>query len=85
MQMHYYCLVCGYPCLNEPPRSGAGGGSNEICPSCGFEFGFTDDDMGFSYAEWREKWIEGGMEWWSMRRTQPVGWDPETQLRAVEE
>jgi predicted RNA-binding Zn-ribbon protein involved in translation (DUF1610 family) len=81
--MHYTCPVCGYPELNEPPRSSSGGGSYEICPSCGFEFGYTDDDLGFSYEQWRQRWTQQGMKWRSTSRTPPPGWDPEAQLQRL--
>jgi len=55
------CPVCGYPELDEPPRSSSGGGSDEICPSCGFQFGLDDEDGGIGYATWRERWIAAGM------------------------
>ena len=58
----YVYPVCGFHGLTEPPRS-IEGGSYEICASCGFEFGVTDDDKGFSYLEWRKKWIDEGDEW----------------------
>ena len=53
--MKYQCPVCGYPDLEEEPRSKEGGGSYEICPSCFFEFGYDDDDQGYTYEQWREK------------------------------
>jgi hypothetical protein len=74
------CPVCGYPDLYEPVRSNAGGGSNEICRSCGFEFGYTDDALHFSYEQWRKRWIEQGMPWSSVK-PQPEGWDPRKQLQ----
>lgn len=78
------CPVCGYPGLEEPPRSSSGGGSYEICPSCGFEFGVTDDDLGFSYDEWRERWIAAGMPWDSAGiEPPPAGWDPKKQLEEL--
>ena len=78
------CPVCGYPALAEPPRSRSGGGSYEICPSCGFEFGVTDDDRGYSYADWRQRWIYRCMPWDSDGiEPPPTGWDPASQLRAV--
>jgi hypothetical protein len=61
MSARYVCPVCGYPDLTEPPRSPDGGGSYEICYSCGFEFGVTDDDLGFTYESWRSRWIERGI------------------------
>ncbi|GGF98327.1 hypothetical protein GCM10007304_10410 [Rhodococcoides trifolii] len=52
--MNHVCPVCEYPYLKEEPRT-ANGGSYEICPRCGFQFGVTDDDLGFTYEQWREK------------------------------
>ena len=81
---HYRCPVCGYPGLDEPPRTEESGASYEICPSCGFEFGVTDEDRGISYEQWRREWIAGGMRWWSRRRP-PAGWDSQAQLRELGE
>jgi uncharacterized Zn finger protein (UPF0148 family) len=77
------CPVCGYPKLHEVPRSAkTSGGSYEICPSCGFQFGVTDDDQGYTYEEWREQWIGKGMKWSSV--TTPDGkWNPIDQLRRI--
>ena len=78
------CPVCGYVGLEEPPRSATtGGGSYEICPSCGFEFGVTDDDQGYSYEAWREMWIASGMKWSSVGQPAPGGWDPRDALREL--
>jgi hypothetical protein len=76
------CPACGYPDLDEPPRrSPTSGGSYEICPSCGFEFGVTDDDCGFTYATWRARWIALDMPWDSEGiESPPDGWDPKAQL-----
>jgi hypothetical protein len=79
----FRCPVCGYPGLDEPPRAEGLYPSYEICPSCGFEFGVTDDDRGFSYAGWRQEWVAYGMRWWSRGRRKPAGWDPGAQLRAL--
>ena len=46
--MGYLCPVCGYPELEEVPRTHDGGGSYEICPSCSFQFGVSDDDKHYS-------------------------------------
>ena len=83
----HLCPVCGYPGLKEPPRSlRTGAGSYEICPSCGFEFGVTDDDEGFSYDEWRQAWVDRRMPWDSQAiRPIPEGWDPVQQLRRLQE
>lgn len=81
----HVCPVCGYPQLHESPRSPrTGGGSYEICPSCGFEFGVTDDDRGFTYDSWRTRWIEMGMPWSSEGiEPAPADWDPPAQLRSI--
>ena len=61
--MNHTCPVCAYPGLEEPPRSNSGGGSYEICPCCGFQFGVSDDDDGLTYEVWREHWVADGMLW----------------------
>jgi hypothetical protein len=79
------CPCCGYPALHEPPRSASGGGSYEICPSCGFQFGVSDDDAGFTYASWREQWKKRGMPWSSKGIAPPSGWNPKVQLAKLEQ
>lgn len=83
----HICPVCGYEGLVELPRSPTtGGGSFEICPSCGFQFGVTDDDRGYSYGDWREEWIARDMPWDSSGIEEPpAGWDPRKQLDKVKE
>jgi len=83
MTERYTCPVCGFPHLFKEPRT-QNGGSYEICWSCGFEFGVTDDDLGYSYDAWRQLWIARGMPWDSARlRPEPEGWDPVQQLKSV--
>jgi len=80
-KIHYVCPVCGYPGLEDPPRTPGCGGSYEICPSCGFEYGYTDEDQGYSYEDWRIRWIQRGMPWDSDGiQPRPIGWDPAKQL-----
>lgn len=76
--MQYICPACLYPYLHEPPRDSlTGAGSYEICFSCGFEFGVTDDDRGFSYEGWRRKWIAEGMPWHAEDISKkPYDWNP---------
>jgi hypothetical protein len=80
--MNHRCPVCGYPKLREKPRTADGGGSFEICPSCGFQFGVSDDDEGYSYTQWRRRWKAQGMPW-SSQSKKPIGWNPLTQLAAL--
>lgn len=85
MEQTYHCPICGYPGLLDRPRTANGGGSDEICPSCGFQFGYTDDDLGFTDEQWRAKWTSEGMPWADPVHPHPAGWDPVAQLRAVVE
>lgn len=82
--MAHTCPCCGFPGLREAPVSGSGGASYEICPSCGFQFGVSDDDDGFSYTSWRGRWKKRGMPWSSKGIPMPAGWDPEAQLAALQ-
>ena len=77
--MKHTCPVCNFPGLTEPPRSRSGGGSFEICPSCGFQFGVSDDDRGFTYDQWRENWIKQGSKWSSQTKP-PANWNAAEQL-----
>jgi hypothetical protein len=78
------CPVCGYPDLPEPSYS-YGAGSYQICPSCGFQFGVSDDNAGISFEEWRESWIEQGTPWSSKGIPPPDGWNPKEQIRRLYE
>ncbi len=79
----FACPVCGYPELDESPRSASGGGSYEICPSCGFQFGVDDDDKGITLEAWREKWKAKGYLWSSRGIPAPKDWDAKAQLAPV--
>jgi len=79
----YQCPVCGYPGLAEPARFENGYPSYEICPSCGFEFGYDDDEAGDTYESWRERWIADGMPWRIRSYRTPPGWDPAAQLLSL--
>ncbi|HSI64321.1 MAG TPA: hypothetical protein VLE43_14430 [Candidatus Saccharimonadia bacterium] len=78
------CPVCGYPKLAEPPRTPSGGGSYEICPSCGFQFGVDDDDRCVTLEQARKEWVAAGMKWSSKGIHPPKGWDPGTQLATLQ-
>ena len=77
------CAVCGWRCLREPQRSASGGASHEICPSCGFESGYTDDEQGFTIEQWRTSWVKGGLQWSSSGIARPLNWNPVTTLHAL--
>ena len=80
--MKHPCPVCGFPKLTEAPRSPSGGASFEICPSCGFQFGVSDDDAGHTYARWRADWKKQGMKWASVSPA-PKNWDAIGQLEKL--
>jgi len=77
--MTWVCPVCGYPGLAEPPYGEDGAGSYEICPSCGFEFGFDDDSEGTSPEQHRRAWLARGAPWFDPE-AKPDDWDLEAQL-----
>jgi hypothetical protein len=77
------CPVCGYAGLRDPPREERTGGSYAICPSCGFQFGVSDEDLGIADEQWRQDWVKAGMPWRSVARPKPEGWNPRDQLRKI--
>ena len=79
--MKHVCPACHWPHLREAPRAKSGGASYEICPSCGFQFGVSDDDAGHTPAAWRADWIVRGMPWSSTAQPAPAGWDAVKQLK----
>lgn len=79
----FTCPVCGFPGLTQPPRNRSGGASYEICPSCAFQFGVSDDDRGQTYDGWRARWIAEGMPWDRGASPPPESWDPAEQLRRL--
>ena len=80
--MTYVCPVCGYNQLEEPVSSPSGD-SFEICPCCFFEFGVDDVDIGFTYEQWREVWINQGMPWRSTSTIKPDNFNPGNQLKNI--
>lgn len=85
MNLDLQCPVCGFSPLDEPAYKASGGGSYEICPSCNFEYGFDDDDQGFTFEQWRARWVERGMPWGGDGEdAPPEGWDPVAQLASLD-
>ncbi len=83
-----YCPVCGkdldFPSWND------GSPSDDICPSCGIQFGYHDvirfkgseEQIVKRYEELRGKWIMEGMKWHFPDHVErpPKNWDPKKQL-----
>lgn len=87
----HVCPVCGYGELCEPPWDNESP-SDEICPSCGTQFGYHDAAGGdvarrqSKHRELRKRWVARGMPWDSAGiEPPPDGWDPRRQLATVEE
>ncbi len=47
----FICPVCGFPHLCEEPYPQSGGTSDEICPSCGFLFGYDDHEKRITFKK----------------------------------
>lgn len=91
----YTCPVCGNSLEFKAWEFGEG--SQEICPCCGTQFGYTDAHFGHNilpiWREIRQKWIKNGMKWgWSMKLNRavesvsyprPSNWDPIQQLKNI--
>jgi hypothetical protein len=70
------CPVCGFDGLKEAPYDGHNAPSYEICPCCGFEFGFENKE---SFISFRKDWIAQGSLWF-MPNAKPKNWDLHKQL-----
>lgn len=79
----YQCPVCGFDGLEDPAYGTEGEPSHEICESCGFQFGFSDQSQGYTFEQWREAWVRDGCRWQSVGVPQPEGWNATEQLRNV--
>ena len=75
----YFCPVCGFRGLKEVPYDEHGAPSYEICPCCGFEFGFEEKG---EQARFREDWIRKGAPW-SQPDLKPADWDLKEQLNGL--
>lgn len=79
----YICPVCGYDKLDEKPYNIAGEPSFEICPCCGFEYGYDDMNSGFTFESYKDKWVCNGAKWVD-KKQQPKEWSLEKQLKNLE-
>jgi hypothetical protein len=60
MNKKHICPVCGFDGLKEAAFSPSHEPSYEICPRCGFEFGFDGGNDTAIFTEFRERWIKNG-------------------------
>jgi hypothetical protein len=81
------CPVCGFELWFEPWVGESA--ADEICPSCGIQFGYDDAGGGDVtgrlqiYSDWRRRWISAGMKWRSQRK-QPTDWNPAEELERLQ-
>jgi hypothetical protein len=90
VQLTYFCPVCGYPELDEPPYLENEAGSYNICPCCYVEFGFDDggrhgEDLQNWILKTRNTWNNQGMRWKSPWTNPPEHWDPLSQLENLKQ
>ena len=77
------CAVCGYRHLASAQRTTTGGASHEICPSCGFESGYSDDVQGITFEQWRATWVSQGLQWFSKGTSKPKDWNPMRDIHSL--
>jgi len=75
----YMCPVCGFGELKDLPYDRHNAPSYEICPCCGFEFGFDSVNNQIAFTDFRQRWIKNGAHWF-MPKLKPKGWDFKKQL-----
>ncbi|GGD98533.1 hypothetical protein GCM10011515_17970 [Tsuneonella deserti] len=64
MAKGFVCPVCGYNDPACPPYADKQDEwYQEICPSCGTQFGYGDASL--SHEELRRRWLASGANWWS--------------------
>jgi hypothetical protein len=54
---------------------------NNICSSCGTEFGY--DDAKKTYHQIRQEWVDRGAKWFSNYALPPSNWNPYLQMNAA--
>ena len=79
----YICPVCGYDKMSEPPCDDLGYPTYVICSCCGFEFGFDDESKGLSFSEYRQRWINNGFTFFSVKK-KPTNWNERVMRRQLE-
>lgn len=79
---YYICPVCGFDKLDEEPYDLKGRGNFDICACCRFQYGVTDDDKGYSFEDYRKKWLKNGAKWF-IKGAKPTGWDLKKQLHNI--
>lgn len=75
------CRVCGLYIDDLPWGKDGNCPTYEICSCCGVEFGNEDYTIE-STKQYREKWINEGMNWFEPSE-KPENWDKEEQFKNI--
>lgn len=83
-----FCPVCGFVSEGEPYYKNVIAGRynpNEavICPCCGYQPGVTDIDKGYSFKDWRHKWVNSGAQWGTIFAPASKDWNAKDQLKSI--
>jgi hypothetical protein len=60
MKNKHTCPVCKFDGLKEAPFGPHNEPSYEICPKCGFEFGFDGGNDPVVFENFYQRWLENG-------------------------
>ncbi len=63
MSAKYICPVCKFDGLKEAAFGPGNEPSYEVCPCCGFEFGFDGGNDPVVFAEYYQRWTQNGSKW----------------------
>lgn len=78
----YMCPVCGFNALAEPAFDEHNMPSYEVCPCCGFEFGFDSQNDPAEFKRYRDTWMDSGAIWFISTR-KPKGWNKQKQFNNI--
>jgi hypothetical protein len=79
---HYVCLVCGYSELTKPYGDYLRP-SYEICPTCGYQYGYHDYFQ--TPINYRKRWIDEGANWWAHGGPIESNWNARQQLKRLDD
>lgn len=83
MTVKYNCRVCGLKQLEPPWGEDGLTPTFEICPCCGVEFGYEDNNV-LSTRKFRKEWVANGKKWFSLNE-KPPDWQFKEQIEQIPE
>lgn len=75
------CRVCGFYHKEKPWGEDGQTPLFEYCECCNVEFGYRDYSLE-STLKFRKRWFDDGAKW-SDKKTKPINWDLEEQLKSI--